>query len=217
MRVGHLWRLLAVVIMVLSSIGRADLAAAGDPGLPPPPAPSKSGAPKLDGTLIAMTRAYETGGMAAATQEAGSRNVGMPAPGQVRVVVEAAAKGQDAAAAAIKAAGGVVAARYQGLLAASVPVASMKLLTGEASVSFIRLPAPHHADVTSEGLARVDAARWHTAGQRGQGVKVAIVDLGFKGYETKLGGELPGSVITRCFCSDGVGIGGFCADGSGEV
>jgi subtilisin family serine protease len=51
-----------------------------------------------------------------------------------------------------------------------------------------------------EGLG---VARWHAAGVRGAGVKVAVLDSGFRGYRSFLGSTLPGTVATRSFRTDG--------------
>lgn len=59
------------------------------------------------------------------------------------------------------------------------------------------------APIISEGVRSSGAARWHAAGFTGKGVKVAIVDSGFEGYEALLGQELPANVTTRSFTSDG--------------
>jgi subtilisin family serine protease len=45
--------------------------------------------------------------------------------------------------------------------------------------------------------------RWHQLGCRGQGVKVAILDTGFRGYRAHLGEALPARVTTRSFRPDG--------------
>ena len=47
------------------------------------------------------------------------------------------------------------------------------------------------ADVVSEGAAVTRAPLWHGAGFTGSGVKVAILDPGFQGYQALLGTELP--------------------------
>jgi subtilisin family serine protease len=52
-------------------------------------------------------------------------------------------------------------------------------------------------------LARLGVDRWHTAGYRGQGVRVAILDSGFRGFRARLGMELPAQVITHSFRRDG--------------
>jgi subtilisin family serine protease len=52
-------------------------------------------------------------------------------------------------------------------------------------------------------LARLGVARWHQAGFRGQGVKVAVLDSGFRGYGDHLGKALPARVTVKSFRSDG--------------
>ncbi len=58
--------------------------------------------------------------------------------------------------------------------------------------------------VTSEGLAVVGAPEWHKAGHKGSGTRVAIIDLGFDGWDVLPDGELPPEVETAAFDSDGV-------------
>ncbi len=52
-------------------------------------------------------------------------------------------------------------------------------------------------------LARLGVIRWHADGFRGRGVKVAILDSGFRGYREFLGKTLPSKVQTRSFRADG--------------
>src|SRR4051794_39344704 len=40
-------------------------------------------------------------------------------------------------------------------------------------------------------LARLGVDRWHAAGTAGRGVKIAILDTGFRGYRAQLGKALP--------------------------
>lgn len=49
----------------------------------------------------------------------------------------------------------------------------------------------------------IGADRWRAAGFTGHGVRVAIVDTGFAGYEAHLGTSLPAAVRTRSFRADG--------------
>src|SRR5437870_1429202 len=51
-------------------------------------------------------------------------------------------------------------------------------------------------------LARLGVDRWHAAGVRGQGVKVAVIDSGFRGWRAFLGHALPGRVLARSFRLD---------------
>jgi subtilisin family serine protease len=52
-------------------------------------------------------------------------------------------------------------------------------------------------------LARMGVDRWHTAGIRGRGVTIAVLDSGFRGYRAQLGKALPEQVAMRSFRSDG--------------
>lgn len=52
-------------------------------------------------------------------------------------------------------------------------------------------------------LNRLGVTRWHADGFRGRGVKVAILDSGFRGYRQFLGKVLPARVQARSFRQDG--------------
>jgi subtilisin family serine protease len=52
-------------------------------------------------------------------------------------------------------------------------------------------------------LARLGADQWHKAGYRGRGIKVAVLDSGFRGYRDFLGNALPAKVTARSFRRDG--------------
>jgi subtilisin family serine protease len=62
-----------------------------------------------------------------------------------------------------------------------------------------RQPPP----LREELLDRLGVSRWHASGVRGTGVKVAVLDSGFRGYRTFLGSSLPAAVTTRSFRVDG--------------
>lgn len=55
----------------------------------------------------------------------------------------------------------------------------------------------------TDHLTRIGVHRWHTAGYRGQGVTIALLDRGFRGYRAFLGTLLPAQVVTRSFRDDG--------------
>jgi subtilisin family serine protease len=55
----------------------------------------------------------------------------------------------------------------------------------------------------AEQLARLGVDCWHAAGYRGRGVKVAILDSGFRGYRAHLGKALPAQIQVRSFRNDG--------------
>ncbi|MBI3964675.1 MAG: S8 family serine peptidase [Chloroflexi bacterium] len=59
------------------------------------------------------------------------------------------------------------------------------------------------AGATQQGVEAIGARIWHEQGIRGAGTKVAILDVGFAGYQAQLGRTLPAQVTTRSFRSDG--------------
>jgi len=52
-------------------------------------------------------------------------------------------------------------------------------------------------------LAGLGADRWHRAGFTGRGIKIAVLDSGFRGYRAQLGKALPAHIGTRSFRFDG--------------
>jgi subtilisin family serine protease len=65
------------------------------------------------------------------------------------------------------------------------------------------------ADSTDEGRLRAElleqlgVTTWHAAGYRGRGVKIAVLDSGFRGYRAHLGKALPDRVAVKSFTFDG--------------
>jgi subtilisin family serine protease len=51
-------------------------------------------------------------------------------------------------------------------------------------------------------LAKLGALKWHDAGRRGGGIKVAVLDSGFRGHRQVLGKGLPAQVTARTFRKD---------------
>jgi len=110
---------------------------------------------------------------------------------------------------------GVARSRIQARLASS----TIAELAKERDVRFIRFPmspvprdpqltaqaAASEDEVRSEGLDAIGVAPWHEIGLNGQGVRVGIIDSGFKDYADRLGSELPAEhgVSTRSFRPDG--------------
>ena len=82
-------------------------------------------------------------------------------------------------------------AQSKSLMRVSVPAASLRAVSELPSVAFVRRPhRPHAQQTTSEGVALIRALENHAAGAKGQGVKVAIIDGGFKGAD-KLREDMP--------------------------
>jgi subtilisin family serine protease len=56
---------------------------------------------------------------------------------------------------------------------------------------------------TSRLLLLLGADSWHRSGFRGKGIKVAVLDTGFRGYAESQGHTLPQAVHTKSFRTDG--------------
>jgi hypothetical protein len=85
--------------------------------------------------------------------------------------------------AAVISLGGQIEAASDSLMRVRVPISKLEALANQVSgIAFIRLPyQPRPLVVTSQGVALTGASDFHDAGFYGQGVKVAIIDLGFDG------------------------------------
>jgi subtilisin family serine protease len=62
---------------------------------------------------------------------------------------------------------------------------------------------PHPLQQRLRHFAHLGIDRWHKAGAHGKGVKIAILDSGFRGYRQHLGKALPKHVTARSFRADG--------------
>ena len=75
---------------------------------------------------------------------------------------------------------------------------------GVISIHTIIPPQPAQGTVVSEGVSVHGATAWHSAGYRGQDVKVGIIDTGFEGFATLQGTEVPSNVEVRCYTDVGL-------------
>ncbi len=92
----------------------------------------------------------------------------------------------------VEALGGTFEMSATGLVLARVPVSALESLAAASEVSVVRRPqAPTLFQTTSQGLNVIGGPTWHQAGHKGAGVKVAVLDVGFEGYESLMGTELP--------------------------
>ena len=76
--------------------------------------------------------------------------------------------------------------------------------TGVIRVREIVPPEPEYGDFTSQGVQAHLSEAWNQAGYSGQGVKVGIIDVGFKDLTSLMGTELPATVQARCYTDIGV-------------
>ena len=90
---------------------------------------------------------------------------------------------------------------------AYVPVGLLGQLSDQPGVTRvweIIPPQPAYGNVTSQAVSLHQADSWHSAGLRGQGARVGVIDVGFAGYSGLRGVELPTNVVARCYTDVGV-------------
>ena len=90
---------------------------------------------------------------------------------------------------------------------AYVPVSLLGQLSEQPGVIRVREivpPEPEYGDFTSQGVQAHLSEAWNQAGYSGQGVKVGIIDVGFKDLTSLMGTELPATVQARCYTDIGV-------------
>jgi len=82
----------------------------------------------------------------------------------------------------------------------SGPVEEVAAVLGESGSTWADRPYLMAADSASS----VGASAWHRSGRTGDGITIAVVDLGFTGYGSLLGTALPRTVDAVSFRSDGL-------------
>ena len=97
---------------------------------------------------------------------------------------------------------------------AYVPTSALATLARTPGVSWAReldQPMTTKGRVTSGGVAQHLANAWHSAGIKGQGVKVGVIDItstrtsrdGFTGTPALMGTDLPSTIVARCYTDVG--------------
>ena len=153
---------------------------------------------RLDSSLARLAAVSGGRGSAPARRFAAGRGL-LLAGGRVLVSVEAGSARAGALSRvrrSIAACGGRVLAVYDRFVSARVPVRALTGLAAAPGVCAVRAPDPVVPDAVSEGVGDMAAGVWAAAGFDGSGVKVGIVDVGFKGYQGLLGTERPDTVTT---------------------
>ncbi|MDO8472684.1 MAG: S8 family serine peptidase, partial [Dehalococcoidia bacterium] len=115
----------------------------------------------------------------------------------VRIITRSASGKSNLAITVIKELGGQVESTYGDLVQAVVPVSELGLLSENEAVKFVQFPSVPTPLTVSEGASLSGAVPWHDAGLNGTGVKIGIIDIGFSGYSSLLGTELPAEVATH--------------------
>ena len=74
--------------------------------------------------------------------------------------------------------------------------------------------------VGGEGAVAHGAPAWHDAGVKGHGVKIGVIDVGFEGFRTLMGSELPDAENVHIRCYTDIGVlatdANDCIDSSGS-
>jgi len=115
-----------------------------------------------------------------------------------------ALRGVDDAAALIREHGGVIELQSGGRVQALVPgdrVDELRAMPDRVRLERPQTPVQLQAAPLT-ALSRIGADRWQVAGFTGHGVRIAIVDSGFRGQAAALGSTLPRTVVTRSFRAD---------------
>ncbi len=103
---------------------------------------------------------------------------------------------------------GIVRGRVANLIDARVPIDGLASLDGSRGMAWIE-PAPvPQPSVVSEGVNVIQASALQASSATylpGDPVKVGVIDLGFKDYESLLGSELPSNVTVESFHPGGIG------------
>src|SRR5437870_10246941 len=169
---------------------------------------------RLDSRLARVLDAFQHGGLGEAAAKAGESKLELHGD-RVRVIVETAQGDADNAAAVARGLGASVEGSHENLVQVLVPVAALHALSRTGVVEFVRPPLRAVPLVTSEGVGLTNASGWQAQGLTGAGVKVAVLDLGFQGYTSRLGTELPPAVTAQSFRADGDITGGGEQHGTG--
>lgn len=158
--------------------------------------------PKLE-TVLQLLAERRQEGVVAAQAFAQAQGIEL-ADDAVRVVIEPLGESsREIDRTALERLGVTVEATSRGLMRARVPLLKLIPIADTVSgIRFIRRPYTPKPAVTSQGVALIGAASYHSAGYYGQNTKVAVIDLGFSG--------LSGAIAAGEFGS-GSGYGGSAA------
>jgi subtilisin family serine protease len=109
---------------------------------------------------------------------------------------------------AVTSRGGNVLRQEKKMIAVEIPPDHIEsLVQAEHGILLARSPRKFRplGTVTSEGINLTGALGFHNIGYRGAGVRVAVVDVGFKGLTaSKAAGHLPANVITKDLTGKGL-------------
>ena len=190
-----------VTIAVLACIGPATA-----PAQQLPPAGGVQPLPyeRLDSTLNRIVTIFERSGRSAEAANRAVQEAPLHEDGSVAVTfhVDGASNVQTLER-YLSANGGDPRNVGEDYIEAYVPVALLVPASEQPGVMLVRIivpPEPSRGPTTSEGVAVHGADNWHGNGYTGRGVKVGVIDAGFKGIlSSQERGELPSDIMARCY------------------
>jgi len=109
--------------------------------------------------------------------------------------------------------GGDVRGRVANLIDASLPIGNLGQLDDAFGVGWVEAAPVARLSVVSQGVDVIQASALQSSSaayQPTDPIRVGVVDLGFKGYQSLLGSELPSTVTVRSFHPGGI-------EGEGEA
>ncbi|MBA2725939.1 MAG: hypothetical protein H0U53_08120, partial [Actinobacteria bacterium] len=150
--------------------------------------------PGLDGALS----------LAAQRRDHPLRRPGLQRVGD-RVQVQIVARDPAAAKKALVRAGGGVQFAHRNLIQALAPISALKGLAEHPDIRRIESMRPPETFATAgQGVGAINASSWHQTGFTGTGVKIAVVDSGFAGYQARqAAGDLPQNLVLINKCANG--------------
>ncbi|MCH7823591.1 MAG: S8 family serine peptidase [Acidobacteria bacterium] len=103
--------------------------------------------------------------------------------------------------------GGTVRGRVANLVDASLPIRNLRSLDPSAGIRWVEAAPVPKPTVISEGVGVIRADRLQSSpvSYQSEGpISVGVIDVGFLGYDTLMGTELPGSVTVNSFSPGGI-------------
>lgn len=169
---------------------------------------------EIDSVYKEFLLVYQEGGSEAALKLAETRGL-LNAQKELRLTLELDTTDLEPLKKSLEASGIRVTASSQNLVDIAIPLALIEKamlsgdpggvfshITGLEHVVRIRLPRTtlhDRGEVETESLLMINAPAWHQAGFTGAGVKVGVLDLGFRYYRDLIGSDLPDTVVARSF------------------
>ena len=157
---------------------------------------------RLDSRLARVLEAFQHGGHGEAAAKASESGIELLGD-KVRVIVETEQGSGGDAPDVARRLGATVEGKHDDLVQVLVPLGALDELARSGPSQLVRPPLKAVPVVTGQGVSVTNANGWQAQGLTGAGVKVAVLDLGFQGYQALLGTELPPTVTAQSFRADG--------------